>query len=227
VSALSSARPVREAWLAGFGVLAALWGAKTWASSLPGGSLVLTAVVGLQLYGPVLRIGRAGVSWESLGLRGDRWRADLTSLLGVCLLTFPPYVLGFHLWRSEFGGLAFQPRFGLDVLGAFAWTFLSQTLVLALAEEVFFRGYLQERFDRVFSPRLRLWGAEIGWGLLIASVFFALGHFVGEWNPARLGPFFPGLVFGFLRARTGTIVAATAYHALCNALADFMFASYR
>jgi membrane protease YdiL (CAAX protease family) len=228
VTALSArGRLQREPWLAGFGILAALWGAKAWAGSLPGGSLVLTAVVGLQLYGPVLRIGHQGVSWDSLGLRGDRWRDDLTSLLAACALTFPPYVLGFHLWRGELGGAAFHPPVSQDFLLGFAWTFLSQTLILALAEEVFFRGYLQERFDRLHPPRIRLFGAPIGRGLLLASVFFALGHFVGEWNPARLGPFLPSLAFGFLRARTGTVVAATGYHALCNALADFMFASYR
>ncbi|MEM6368252.1 MAG: type II CAAX endopeptidase family protein [Myxococcota bacterium] len=217
------ARIRREAWLAGFGILGALWLAKEWAGALPGASLILTLVVGLQLYGPIARIGRDGVSWESLGLRRDRWASDVSSLGLICLLTFPPYVLGFHLWKSELLGLAFVFRVPRD----FLWTFLSQTLVLALAEEVFFRGYLQERFDRVYPPRIRFWGAQLGWGLVISSVFFALAHFVGEWNPTRLAPFFPSFAFGFLRARTGSIVAATSYHALCNALADLMFACYR
>ena len=214
--------PATEAWLASAVILGALWAAKAWAAALPGGTIVMTAAVGLQLYGPLLRVGKNGVTWESLGLTWAQWPRDLAALAVVAALTFPPYVLGFHYWQTELLGRAWAP----SLPSGFLWSFFSQTLVLALAEEVFFRGYLQERFDAAQPPRRRLLGAAVGPGLLWATLVFALAHFVGEWNPLRMAPFFPGLLFGLLRARTGTIVAATAYHAACNALADLMFASY-
>ncbi|MGF1509338.1 MAG: myxosortase family intramembrane protease [Myxococcota bacterium] len=218
-------RVLKEAWLAGFLILGVLWLAKQTAARAPGiGSLILTAAVAAQLYGPILRVGKRGVTWNSLGLRADRLRRDGRSFALASLVTLPLYALGFHFWQTYSLGRTFvfgtPPGFWLHLL--------TQTVVLALAEEVFFRGYLQERFDTGWGRKMRrIWGAEVGWGLFAASAFFAVAHFVGEWNPARLGPFFPSLVFGWLRARTGTVVSATAYHTLCNALADVLFASYR
>jgi membrane protease YdiL (CAAX protease family) len=213
----------REAWLAGLLILGALWMAKQTAAVAPGvGSLALTLAVAAQLYGPMLRVGKNGVTWDSLGLR---WRAPGREAAAFALavaVTFPPYAVGFAWWQGRLGH-----GFEFHLPSGFLVEFFTQTLVLALAEEVFFRGYLQERFDRGWPPQLRLLGVRVGWGLILTAVFFALAHVVGEWNPARLGPFFPGLVFGWLRARTGSVVAATAYHAVCNGLADVMFASYR
>ena len=37
-----------------------------------------------------------------------------------------------------------------------------------------------------------------------------------EPHPARLAVFFPALLFGWLRARTGGIGASVVFHALCN-----------
>ena len=45
-------------------------------------------------------------------------------------------------------------------------------------------------------------------------------------NPQRLAVFFPALLFGWMRARTGSIAAGALYHALCNVLADTLHVSY-
>ena len=39
-------------------------------------------------------------------------------------------------------------------------------------------------------------------------------HF--DLSPWRLATFFPGLLFAWLRARTGTVIGASACHWLCN-----------
>ena len=52
----------------------------------------------------------------------------------------------------------------------------------------------------------------------MTSALFALGHVATEFHPNRLGVFFPSLLFGWLRARTGGIGAAVV---LSRALQPF------
>lgn len=62
---------------------------------------------------------------------------------------------------------------------------------------------------------------------MLTAFFFAAGHFLGEWNPLRWGPFFPALVFAWQRNATGSIVGAVAYHAACNVLGELLFRLYQ
>ena len=103
---------------------------------------------------------------------------------------------------------------------------LSQLVVVAIPEELFFRGYLMERLERVWPPTRRLFGAKVGWALIVSSALFAIGHVAVIPNPQRLAVFFPALLFGWMRARTGSIAAGALYHALCNVLADTLHTSY-
>jgi membrane protease YdiL (CAAX protease family) len=103
---------------------------------------------------------------------------------------------------------------------------LGQFLVIALPEEAFYRGYLQTSLDDAWPPRLRILGAQLGPGVLVTSVVFALGHVATEVHPNRLSVFFPSLLFGYLRTRRGGIGSAAAFHALCNLFASFLARSY-
>jgi membrane protease YdiL (CAAX protease family) len=102
----------------------------------------------------------------------------------------------------------------------------NQIVVIALPEEMFFRGYLLDRLEARWPSRRRLWGAPVGAALLASSALFAAGHVLVDFNPQRLAVFFPALVFGWMRARTGSVAAGTAFHALCNLLSDVLHASY-
>jgi membrane protease YdiL (CAAX protease family) len=214
----------REAWLASAGILLALGAIKHAGHFVPllaayGGTLAL----GLQLYLPLLLRGRRGVSNESLGLTLARWRTDLKVWAVWAAVVTVPFALGHHLWQTALMGRPFVPGLPEGLLQHF----FMQTLIVALAEEVFFRGYLQERLQRLWPARRTLFGAPFGLAIVVTSVVFALAHFVGEYNPARLGPFFPGLLFGWLRARTRTVVGAAAFHAYANLLGDLLWGSYR
>jgi len=98
--------------------------------------------------------------------------------------------------------------------------------VVALPEEMFFRGYLLQRLEARFPPRHRLAGAPVGWALLLSAVLFALGHVLVDFNPQRLAVFFPALLFGWMRARTGSLAAGAAFHAFCNLLSDVLHTSF-
>jgi hypothetical protein len=81
------------------------------------------------------------------------------------------------------------------------------------------------RLEARWPPGRRLLGAPIGYAWLISSVLFALGHVLVDFNPQRLAVFFPGLVFGWMRAATGSLAAGAVYHALCNLLSDVLHTS--
>ncbi len=140
--------------------------------------------------------------------------------LGVALVVLPPFWLGWvYFWKPA---ASFRPA-GLATLADDA---LGQWLVIALPEEAFYRGYLQSALDEVWPPRLRVLGAEVGPSLLVTSALFALGHLATELDANRLAVFFPALLFGWLRARTGGVGASIALHALCNLFASYLARSY-
>ena len=61
---------------------------------------------------------------------------------------------------------------------------------------------------------------------ITSAVLFALGHVLVDFNPQRLAVFFPALVFGWMRARTGSLAAGAMFHALCNLLSDVLHTSF-
>lgn len=210
---------MREAVGASIVILALIGGAKTLGQIFPQAQQILvTLALAAQLYGPFLRSGPRGLDRDHLGLRVDRLATDLMWAGAAAAVVTVPYAVGFMAW----GG---HGTFEFTIPRVWGPMFFFELAVIAAAEEIFFRGYLQTRFDDGLGTPVRLLGASVGWGLVLASLVFAAAHFIGEWNPARWGPFFPGLLFGWLRARTGTVVGAAIFHAYCNALADVLHAS--
>jgi membrane protease YdiL (CAAX protease family) len=91
-----------------------------------------------------------------------------------------------------------------------------QLFVVALPEELFYRGFMQSAWERARPERrTHVVGADIGAGFLWTQILFAAGHLV-VFQPWRLATFFPGLLFGWLRARTGDIAAPVFFHAFSN-----------
>jgi membrane protease YdiL (CAAX protease family) len=143
------------------------------------------------------------------------WALALMAIIAV------PYFWGWRLWfgpRLSFS-LAVHPIDAIDEA-------IGQVLVIALPEEAFYRGYLQSRFDEVWSPRWQLFGAPVGPGLALAALVFAVGHLATVQVASRLAVFFPALLFGWLRARTGGIGASVLFHASCNLYALLLGRGY-
>lgn len=165
-----------------------------------------------------------GGVFESEPLSARRMLAALAVAVswaaGMAVLVLPPFWLGYVHWYGPASPFepASPPRFDTEVLG--------QLLGIAFPEEAFFRGYLQSALDRAWPPQRRVLGAPLGWGLLVASAIFAVGHLATEPHVGRLAVFFPALVFGFLRARTGGIGAPILFHAACNLFASYLGRSY-
>jgi membrane protease YdiL (CAAX protease family) len=139
-------------------------------------------------------------------------KETVVRLLIVSLIVLPVfgaiYLICFGWWK----GTAIMPS-----LPARWWPMVTyQLLFVGFPEELFFRGYLQQRFDDAFGRPWRLWGASWGPGLLLANGLFAAGHLLVTGDVQRLSVFFPGLLFGWLLARTGALIAPMLFHAACN-----------
>lgn len=93
---------------------------------------------------------------------------------------------------------------------------LAEVLVVALPEEIFFRGYVQGRLNELWRGRVRILGVELGWAWVAQAALFGLGHFLVDFNPLRLAVAVPALAFGLLREINGSITAAVVFHAACN-----------
>ncbi len=114
--------------------------------------------------------------------------------------------------------LRFPPDLGLQAA--------LQLLVVAIPEELFYRGWMQTSWARGAPKRgVRVLGARLGAGFVWTQLLFAAGHLV-VLQPWRLATFLPGLWFGWLRERHGNIVAPVVAHALANLFIRTLEASF-
>ncbi len=179
---------------------------------------VLAAVPLLFIYAPVLLCHLRGAdSWGyRLSIPAFRdlggWARALRLNALVTLVIWPPFLVGYHLYQSRLFGL--EPGAGLpdDVLTLIPY----QLFFVAIPEEFFYRGYFQTRLNEIFPRRFLVFGTPMGWGAVIASAYFAFGHSLVEVQWWHLATFFPGLVFAWMRERSGGVVAGAFFHAVCN-----------
>lgn len=179
------------------------------------------------------RRGRPGVARRVLALygRGARLRPrqlsrDVGLAMLIALITFPPFAVGHHFWQLHMvarGASAYAFTIPPDI----AVTLLKNTFLIALPEEMFYRGLVEHRLERFWPTRHHVWIIPLSRTVFFASALFAAGHFLGEYNPARLGPFFPAFVFSGLTRRGGSITGAVLYHGMANAFSSLLFAGYR
>lgn len=146
---------------------------------------------------------------------------ELGVALGLAAIVFPPFFFGYVKWfglRGEIEWRAPLELFGLT---------LTQLVLVAIPEEIYFRGYLQTRLSDAWAERTVL-GISVSPAALVAqALLFGLLHFVVEPHPGRLAVAAPALLFGLLRARRGGVGAAIFFHALCNLYSETLALSVR
>jgi len=241
-------REVRIAGGLALAVLAMLTAVKPLGGIPYVGPIAFTIAAVVQLYLPLWRIDTLKLGHDFIGLHTRTWRRDLRIVGWLVLITFPPYIVGHYLfmtrahdWAVQLGWLEvahYLPRMKLHLhlpegiggwWAAVLWfgeLVATHGLGVALPEETFYRGYLQPRLEHLWAPGFSVFGVHIGKAAVLATALFALGHFLGEWNPLRLGPFFPGLVFAWQRNATGSVVGCITYHAACNLIGEILSTQY-
>lgn len=191
-------------------------------------------VAAVFLFLPHLLLTRRGEP-EAYGLRAGDVRLGLTVALTAIVVVLPLFTLAFYAWNR---GLCMRwpqlvpgscwhilhPSWRLPT--SFAQMALAQVVVVALPEELFFRGFVMTRLEDALPPTRKLLGAPVGRALVIQAALFGLGHFLVTFEPAMLTRFFPGLVFGWMFARTRSILAGTIFHAACNLLVEVLASSF-
>jgi membrane protease YdiL (CAAX protease family) len=197
------------------------------------GGVFLTATWFLVLRRDDGAVEHAGIAFAGLVLPGDLDARRLLRALGLALgwtlvlalCSFGPFYLGFRAYARWIWHAHTTPWPALDISSAINEV-LGQVGLIALPEEVFYRGYLQTRLDDAWPRRVRFLGAAVGPSVVVTSAIFALGHFLTIHDPGRLAVFFPSLLFGWLRARTGGVGAPIAFHACCNLFSAALFQAY-
>ena len=147
------------------------------------------------------------------GVRAIGWvRAGIGRELVVGMVLFLPLFFGIALLEALLQGAGFAepleppgylvPRNGIE--HAFALVLL---LVVAVAEETVFRGYLIRRFSQVTASRTV--------AVVLSSVVFALGHgYQGSLGIIAVGAI--GLAFAIVYLKRGSLVAPVVMHFIQN-----------
>ena len=185
------------------------------------------------LFLPQLALRRRGEP-EAYGLRVNPVNLGMQLATGLVAVVLPVFAVGFYVWNrwacAHVPGLVpgscwhlLHPR--LTLPAGFGMLALAQVVVVAFPEELFFRGYVMGRLEDALPPTRRLWGAPVGWALVLQAVLFGLGHVLVTLDPLMFTRAVPGLLFGWLFARTRSVLAGTIFHAACNLIIEVLAAS--
>lgn len=148
--------------------------------------------------------------WSEIGLKTGRVGASLWAFAwtsAVMLLVMAGGVLVFRR-------LAAAPPLWPTV-GGEGWVCygLYQLLYVAVSEELFFRGYVQGRLAAIAQGKKHRRDA---FAIVGSAAVFAGAHLIVLQQVAAAWVFLPGLLFGWLRARTDSLLAPVLSHATAN-----------
>jgi membrane protease YdiL (CAAX protease family) len=150
-----------------------------------------------------------------IGLDRDHATVALDTVCRTCVYVFPTIFLALWLMTSLRLPIPLKPV----VAGPQNWLtwLVYQFLYVAVAEEVFFRGYVQNNVMRLMRG--------IHWipihtqqfiGMLASAGCFAVAHYVVQGQSLALLTFLPGLVLAWLFVRTNSLLAPILFHGLAN-----------
>jgi membrane protease YdiL (CAAX protease family) len=206
------------------------------------GHLGSALVAVLFLYVPVLFAWRRKEDLDRYGFHLEPLERGLITAAIAFAIIFPLFVVGYFTFYeiacksdllsnlvprgmcSRYGGLDAVHFPSISLMGTPASQTLSlefcmvQLIVVALPEELFFRGFLLHLLEKRFPPKRRILGGGIGLALVLSAAAFAVIHLPKDGDPRALATFFPGLMFGWMRSATGSILASTVTHAGSNIL---------
>jgi membrane protease YdiL (CAAX protease family) len=228
--------PLSEALLAAtlvtaFVTIASALAPSRWVAALVGGTF-LAATWLLVFRRDDATVERTGLAFGGLVLPAPLDAARIARDVGVALgwalaamaCFFVPFYAAFRVyarvvWHAQTAPDTLHPLVTLDAI-------LGQVALIALPEEVFYRGYLQTRLDDAWPGRAHILGASVGPSIVVTSAVFAIGHLMTIHDAGRLAVFFPSLVFGWLRARTGGVGSSILFHATCNLFSAMLLQLY-
>ncbi len=128
-------------------------------------------------------------------------------------ILYPPLFFGWFL-------LFEKAHFHLPEISAVVSNFfygLLLGIVVALPEELFFRGWLQETIFKKHNKKVFFILTKKN---LMTSFIFGTAHAISFLNPLRMSTFFPSLLFGWFTEKSrSNIFYAVLFHAVSNIIA--------
>ena len=186
---------------------------------IPYDSILIPVLWGM---GAVLPLRTGDGNLLTFGLTALRLGTNIRYFLVSSLVVFPLFAAGFWLYvRWGFSLPVTAPFEGVPIPSWLAYNFLA----VALFEELFFRGFVQGRFERFAKARIEGPAVRFWTPILVSALLFAIAHVAVYLDPLRLAVFFPGLLFGWLRARTGSLLAPILSHGSANVLSMLLIRS--
>ena len=189
--------------------LAVAW--LSW-SEVPGRSGLIPLVWGFATW---LAMRRESEWPTHLGLATSRLARGLAYYAVSTAILLPVVVGGFELFLRT--GLPVPAPEALVGVTLGEWS-LYQFAVVAPFEELFFRGFVQGRLDQACrsanrSAAFTLWVPIVG-----SAICFGVAHVVVDRSLAGATVVIPGLLFAWLRAKSGSLVAPTLSHGTANVM---------
>ncbi len=163
--------------------------------------------------------------FPKIGLNIKQIGPILLVVCRTCVVVFPALFAGLWLLKSFGLGLPLQPVQPKEQ-GWVSWLFY-QFMYVAVAEEVFFRGYVQNNILRLTNPdkdgQRRLW---MWLSIVLSAACFAVAHIIVWGQIISVLIFLPGLICGWLFIRTRSLLAPILFHGLANTCYLLMAATF-
>jgi membrane protease YdiL (CAAX protease family) len=159
------------------------------------GDLGAMCSAAIWIYLPIVLLRARNLPRQKYGFDLAMWRRGVCEGLGSVVVIVLPFAAvmvalrGMPQWRAAMGIAV-----------------LEQLALTAIPEELFFRGYVQ--------ARLSMWRPAVA--IVMTAVLFAAAHLLVAPGWTRAAVFFPGLVMGWLRHRTGGLLAPAILHGAAN-----------
>jgi membrane protease YdiL (CAAX protease family) len=174
------------------------------------------------LVGPVILVTAAfapriikGGQFPKVGFNSKQIGFILVTLFWTCLAIFPVVFIGLWLLRFWGFGLPLQPVLPQGHKWA-CWVFY-QFMYVAVAEEVFFRGYVQSNILMLAGTVEHRWCRLWNWlSIVLSAACFAVAHIIVQGQIISVLTFLPGVVLGWLFIRTKSLLAPILFHGLAN-----------
>jgi membrane protease YdiL (CAAX protease family) len=150
-----------------------------------------------------------------LGLDQRHFLPALEVLCHICIYVFAALLVG--LWFLTQAGLSIPLEPVIPEQHDWLTWVVYQFMYVAVAEEVFFRGYVQGNLMRLMGRHPWSGGrVEECLAVFVSAAVFAMAHFVVQGQAVSLLTFLPGLILAWLFLRTRTLLAPILFHGLAN-----------
>ncbi len=153
-------------------------------------------------------------SFAEIGLRIGRPGVILRVLCVTCIIVFPLLLTGILLLKHLNVKLPLSPI--IPEGRWFSWM-AYQFMYVAVAEEIFFRGYFQCNVLSLLTMSVQKTRAFLEIiGIIISATVFAISHCLILGSLMPIITFLPGLIFGWLLVKTKSLLAPVLFHGLAN-----------